>query len=48
MYQQLNMNNKSNKQKQRQNHGYKEHFDGCQIGVGVRGGVIGEGIKKYK
>ena len=32
-YQQLNVKNKLSKQeKQRQNHGYKEGFDGCQMG----------------
>ena len=33
IYQQLNLKNKLNKQEeQRQNHGYREHFDGCQMG----------------
>ena len=32
-YQQLNLKNKLNKQEgQRQNHGYRERFDGCQMG----------------
>ena len=54
-YQQLNLKNKLSKQeKQRLNHGYREHSDGCQIGVGggneLRGedGLRSEGIKKYK
>ena len=33
IYQQLNLKNKLSKQEeQRQNHGYREHFDGCQMG----------------
>ena len=35
IYQQLNLKNKLSKQEQRQNHGYGEHFDGCQMGGGV-------------
>ena len=36
IYQQLNLKNKLSKQEeQRQNRGYGEHFDDCQIGVGV-------------
>ena len=36
-YQQLNLKNKLSKQEQRQNHGYRERFNGCQIeGVGGR------------
>ena len=41
----MNLKNKlSKQQEQRQNHGYGEHFDGCQMGEGeeVRW------IKKYK
>ena len=39
--------NKLNKQEeQRQNHGYRECFDGCQMGGGC--GEMGEEIKKYK
>ena len=35
-YQHLNLKNKlSKKEEQRQNHGYGEHFDGCQMGGGV-------------
>ena len=37
------------KQEQRQIHGYREHFDGCQIGRGF--GEMdekGKGIKIYK
>ena len=38
IYQQLNLNNILRKQEeQRQNHGYRECFDGCQVGVGVWG-----------
>ena len=32
IYQQLNLKDKLSKQEQRQNHGYREHFDGCQMG----------------
>ena len=28
-------NKLSKQEEQRQNHRYREHFDGCQIGVGV-------------
>ena len=38
MDQQLNLKNKLSKQEQRQNHGYGEHFDDCQMG-GVFGGI---------
>ena len=31
--------NKPSKQEQRQNHGYGEHFDGCQM-------VVGEEVKR--
>ena len=34
-YQQLNLKNKLSKQQQRQNHGYRERFDGCQTGGGI-------------
>ena len=37
MYQQLNLKNKLSKQEQRQNHGYGEHFNGCQVGGGCGG-----------
>ena len=38
IYQQSNLKNKLSKQEeQRQNHGYREHFDGCQMGWGCRG-----------
>ena len=41
-YRQLNLKNKLSEQKeQRQNHGYGEHFDGCQIGWRV-----GEWVKR--
>ena len=34
-YQQLNLKNKLSKQEeQRQNHGYREHFNGGQMGAG--------------
>ena len=43
-YRQLNLKNKLSEQKeQRQNHGYGERFDGCQMG-GV-GGRIGEEVR---
>ena len=32
IYEQLNLKNKLSKQEQKQNHGYKECFDGCQMG----------------
>ena len=33
IYQKLYLKNKLSKQEeQRQNHGYREHFDGCQLG----------------
>ena len=38
IYQQLNLKNKLSKQeKQRQNHGYREHFDSYQMGEGYGG-----------
>ena len=38
MCQQLNVKNKLSKQEeQRQNHGYREHFDVCQIEGGCGG-----------
>ena len=38
IYQQLNLKNKLSKQEEeRQNHGYGEHFDGCQMGEGSVG-----------
>ena len=36
-YQQLNLKNKLSEQEQRQNHGYRECFDGCHMGVGCGG-----------
>ena len=37
----MNLKNKLSKQEeQKQNHGYREHFDGCQMGG--RGGGMGE------
>ena len=35
--------NKPSKQEQRQNHGYGEHFDGCQMGRRYRG--MGEEVR---
>ena len=36
IYQKLNLKNKLSKQEeQRQNHGYREHFDDCQMGGGM-------------
>ena len=44
IYQQSNLKNKLSKQEeQRQNHGYREHFDGCQM-EGWYGG-IGEEVR---
>ena len=38
LHQQLNLKNKLSKQEeQRQNHGYGEYFDGCQMGRGCGG-----------
>ena len=38
IYQQLNLkNNLSEQEEQRQNHGYSEHCDGCQMGRGWGG-----------
>ena len=46
-YQQLNLKNKVSKQEeQRQNHGYQEHFDGCQMGKGC--GEISEEVRGLK
>ena len=40
----VNLENKINKQaEQKQNHRYREHFDGCQMGEG-----LGEWAKKVK
>ena len=40
IYQQLNLKNKLRTQEaQRQNHGYRDHFDGYQLG----GGCVGMG-----
>ena len=42
--QQLNLKNKLSKQEeQRQNHGYRECFDGCQVGGRCQG--IGEEVR---
>ena len=44
IYQQLNLKNKLSKQEeQRQNHGYGEYFDGCQMGRGCGG--TGEDVR---
>ena len=44
IYQQLNLKNKLSKQEeQRQNHGYREHFDGCLMGVWCWG--MGEEVR---
>ena len=44
IHQQLNLKNKLSKQEEhRQNHGYGEYFDGCQMGEGCRG--IGEEVR---
>ena len=40
---QLNLKNKLSKQEQTQNHGYGEHFDGCQMGGGRE--RIGEEVR---
>ena len=42
IYQQKNLKNKLSEQEQRQNHGHREHFDGCQMG-GEYGGMGEEG-----
>ena len=46
IYQQLNLKNKLSKQEQRQNHGYGEHFDGCQMGGWY--GEMGEEVRGLK
>ena len=47
IYQQLKLKNKLSKQEEQgQNHGYRDHFNGCQMGEVY--GWMGEGIKKYK
>ena len=44
IYQQLNLKDKLSKQKEwRQNYGYGEHFDGCQMGGGL--GRMGEEVR---
>ena len=42
-YEQLNLKNKLSQQEQRQNHGYGECFDGCEMG-GACGGM-GEEVR---
>ena len=45
--QQLNLKNKLSKQEeQRQNHGYGEHFNVCQIGGGC--GEMGEEVRAVR
>ena len=39
----MNLKNKLSKQEQKENHGYGEHFDGCQMGMGCGG--IGEEVR---
>ena len=46
IYQQLNLKNKLSKKEQRQNHGYGECFDGCQMGGGR--GRMGEEVRGSK
>ena len=43
-YQQLNLKTKLSKQEQRQNHGYRERFDGFQMrgGCGGMGEEVGD------
>ena len=44
IYQKLNLKSKlSKEEEQRQNHGHKEHFDGCQMGGGW--GRMGEEVR---
>ena len=43
IYQQLNLKNKWSEIEQRQNYGYREHFDGCQMGC-----VLGEISKEIR
>ena len=44
IYKQLNLKNKLSKQEeQRQNHGYGENFNGCQVGGGSGG--MGEEVR---
>ena len=44
IYQHLNIKNKLSKlEEQRQNHGYGEHIDGCQMGKGCGG--MGEELR---
>ena len=42
IYQQLNLKKKLSKQEQRQNHGYREGFDVCQMG-----GCVGERVERW-
>ena len=43
MYQQLHLKNKLSEKEQRQNHGYGECFNGCQMGEGYGG--MGEEVR---
>ena len=43
----MNLKNKLSKQEeQRQNHGYRERFDGCQVGGGCEG--MGEEVRRLR
>ena len=47
IYQQFNLKNKLSKQEeQRRNHGYRECFDGCQMGEGYGG--MGEEVRQLR
>ena len=43
IFQQLNLKNKLSKEEQRQNHGYRERFDGSQVGEEFGG--MGEEVR---
>ena len=46
IYQQFNLKNKLSQQEQKQNHGYRERFDGCQMGRGYGG--MGEQVRRLR
>ena len=46
IFQQLNLKNKLSKEEQRQNHGYRERFDGCQMGGAC--GEMTEGVRELR
>ena len=46
IHQQLKLKNKVSKQEQRQNHRYRERFNGCQMGGGY--GEMGEKVKELR